>query len=292
MPTPGRTLDDAIDALAARLRGAKRVVVLTGAGVSAESGLRTFRGATAADLPPDMASLWKEFDPMTLATPEAFEADPEKVSRWYDWRRLGCLAAEPNPGHLALAQLEQWTCYGSVGLDPSVSSPDPRIGAEPPIRGTPRGTFTLLTQNVDRLHQRAGSKNVVELHGSIIQWRCTVTGRKVTPEAEPFAEFPPASPFHDDGRLRPDVVWFGEALPPLALEAAFEASRVCDVFLTVGTSAVVYPAAGYVDVARSFGAFTAEVNAEETAASGRVDLTLRGKSGEVLPRVIARLASM
>src|SRR6185295_16244385 len=120
-------VDAAIQSLAERLRGARSVVVLTGAGVSAESGLRTFRGNEK-----DMGSLWKDFDPMKLATPEAFEADPEMVTRWYDWRRLGCLAAEPNPGHLALAQLQQ-------------KAP----------------AFTLLTQNVDRLHQRAGSLNVV-----------------------------------------------------------------------------------------------------------------------------------
>jgi len=275
MTPPPRDLEGAIDALAHRLRSARRIVVLTGAGVSAESGLRTFRGATPADLPPDMAALWKEFDPMTLATPEAFAADPDKVSRWYDWRRLGCLAAEPNPGHTALAELERRTCHRLAALGQSVSSND--------------RSFTLLTQNVDRLHHKAGSRNVVELHGSIIEWRCTRTDRKVAPPPEPFAQFPPPSPFHDDALLRPDVVWFGEELPPAALEAAFNASKAADVFITVGTSSVVYPAAGFVDIAAAAGAFTAEVNAEETAASGRVDVTLRGKSGDVLPRVIAAL---
>jgi NAD-dependent deacetylase len=273
--SPFRSVDEAIGALAARLRAAKRVAVLTGAGVSAESGLRTFRGASAADLPPDMAALWKEFDPMTLATPEAFEADPDKVTRWYDWRRLGCLAAEPNPGHLALAQLER-----------RFDEPEAQARVTPP--GSP-SSFTLLTQNVDRLHHRAGSKNVVELHGSIIEWRCTRTERKLTPPPEPFPAFPPPSPFHDRALLRPDVVWFGETLPPAAMEAAYLACKVCDVFLTVGTSAVVYPAAGYVGIAAGFGAYTAEINAEETAASGRVDLAIRGKSGEVLPRVMAAL---
>jgi NAD-dependent deacetylase len=240
--------------LAARLREARHVVVITGAGVSAESGLRTFRGNEK-----DMGSLWKDFDPMTLATPEAFEANPEVVTRWYDWRRLGCLAAEPNPGHAALARLEKLL----VG------------------RG---GTLTLLTQNVDRLHQRAGSENVVELHGSIIQWRCTRCGNRVTPGPEPMPEFPMRSPW--GGLLRPDVVWFGEALPEEAVDAAHAAAADCDVFISVGTSSVVYPAAGFVHMAGARGAFTAEINAEETAISSRVDVTIRGRSGEVLPLVL------
>ncbi|MFZ4573156.1 MAG: SIR2 family NAD-dependent protein deacylase [Phycisphaerales bacterium] len=248
--------------LASRLRDATRVVVVTGAGVSAESGLRTFRGATKEDLPPDMRSLWAEFDPATLATPEAFAADPARVSKWYDWRRLGCLAAEPNPGHLALAEMER------------------RITA----RG---GLFSLFTQNVDRLHHRAGTKRVFELHGSIIDWRCTVTGRKITPPEEPMAEFPPKSPFHDDGMLRPDVVWFGEMLPEDVLREALERSGECDVFISVGTSAVVYPAAGFVSIASSNGAFTAEVNLEATANSRAVDAAIPGRAGETLPKVVA-----
>jgi NAD-dependent deacetylase len=236
--------------LAARLRAAKAVVVLTGAGVSAESGLRTFRGGEK-----DMGSLWKDFDPMTLATPEAFEADPEMVSRWYDWRRLGCLAAEPNAGHKALAELEN-----------------------------AKEHFTLLTQNVDRLHQRAGSVNVVELHGTIMEWRCTLTGRKVPLGPEAMNEFPMRSQW--GGLLRPEVVWFGEMLPEEAVLAAQEAVANCEVFLSVGTSSVVFPAAGFVHEARHRGAFTAEVNAEETVISSMVDVSLRGKSGEVLPRVL------
>ncbi|CAG1011129.1 NAD-dependent protein deacylase [Phycisphaerales bacterium] len=247
-----------------RLAAARHVVVLTGAGISAESGLRTFRGSTGAsaeDLPADMQTLWKEFDPMRLATPEAFDADPAMVTRWYDWRRRGCLAAEPNPGHAALAKLER----------------------DLTARG---GTFTLLTQNVDRLHQRAGSVNVVELHGTILEWRCTRTQRRFTPGPEPMTEFPPRSPFHPEGLLRPDVVWFGEMLPEVALAASARAVERCDLFMSVGTSSVVYPAAAYVRAASANGAFTIEVNLEPTPISGWVDAPIHAKAGEVLPRMV------
>jgi len=252
---------DPIRVLAARLSSAKRIVVLTGAGISAESGLRTFRGASAEDLPPDMRALWKEFDPAKLATPEAFEADPAGVSRWYDWRRRGCLAAQPNPGHHALADLQRR--HEASG-----------------------GTLTLLTQNVDRLHHRAGSRGVVELHGSIIEWRCTRTGKRVTPGDGAFPEYPAASPHAQGALLRPDVVWFGEMLPPAALDAAERAVSECDVFLSVGTSSVVYPAAGFVRVAGAAGAFTAEINPESTPISGWVDLSIRSGASEVLPKVV------
>lgn len=250
-----------VRAAAEALAKARRVVVLTGAGVSAESGLRTFRGATAADLPPDMQALWKEFDPMRLATPEAFAADPAMVTRWYDWRRLGCLAAEPNPGHLALAELERRLCAAS-------------------------GSYHLLTQNVDRLHQKAGSRAVVELHGSIIEWRCTRTRKTVTPPAEPFGEVPAPSPHSAAAILRPNVVWFGEALPEAALSASYAALEACDLFMSVGTSAVVYPAAGFMEIAAANGAVTIEVNGERTPLSARVDYCLLGKSGQLLPALI------
>jgi len=255
--------EQAIRSIASALRATQGVAILTGAGISAESGLRTFRGSTAAsatDLPADMRALWKEFDPQTLATPEAFEADPERVTRWYDWRRLGCLAAEPNTGHLALAELER------------------RVGAE---------RFTLLTQNVDRLHQRAGSTRVVELHGSIIEWRCTSTGRKTTPGREAMSEFPPRSPFATGALLRPDVVWFGEMLPPEAIAAAQRAAETCDLFVSIGTSAQVYPAAGFIQIARERGAMTIEINAEPTPISDLVDYALHGRAGEILPAIVA-----
>lgn len=256
-------MDDLLQELADRLATARSVAVVTGAGISAESGLRTFRGVTAGavPMPPDMKALWESFDPASLATPEAFESDPALVTRWYDWRRLGCLSAEPNPGHLALAELER------------------RVLA----RG---GAFVLLTQNVDRLHQRAGSGNVVELHGSIVVWRCTATGRRVTPDAAAFEVFPTPSPFREGALLRPDVVWFGEALPAMALAAAADAAETCDVFVSVGTSSVVYPSAGFIQRAARRGAWTAEVNLEETPISGLVDVSVRGRASEVLPKVI------
>lgn len=246
--------------------------MLTGAGISAESGLRTFRGVTAggaaaanmpAQLHADMEALWKEFDPATLATPEAFARDPAMVSRWYDWRRLGCLAAEPNAGHAALARLEQLIT----------------------ARG---GKFWLLTQNVDRLHQRAGSRSVTELHGNILVWRCTRTGAKVELPPTAQTEFPRRS--EAGGLLRPDVVWFGEMLPPEAVARAQQAAEECDVFLSIGTSAQVYPAAGFIREAQAGGAFTAEINAEATPVSGLVDLAIHGRSGEILPRVVGARA--
>ncbi|MGH7132493.1 MAG: NAD-dependent deacylase [Phycisphaerales bacterium] len=248
--------DHAWQAVANLLSHAKSICVLTGAGVSAESGIPTFRSAQST-----MAALWKDFDPMTLATPEAFDRDPETVSKWYDWRRVGCLQAEPNPGHLALAELE---C---------------RVTA----RG---GSFTLLTQNVDRLHHKAGSREIVELHGSIIQWRCCVTGRVFTPLPEPMTTFPARSPFVPEALARPDVVWFGEMLPETAVIAADEAACSCDLFLSIGTSAVVYPAAGYCDIARRHGARAVEINFEATPISAGVTHTLRARSGKALPKIL------
>ncbi|MBX3405843.1 MAG: NAD-dependent deacylase [Phycisphaeraceae bacterium] len=253
----------AVQAAANALRAARRIAVLTGAGISAESGLRTFRSAAAPDLPPDMQALWKEFDPQTLATPEAFAANPDLVTRWYDWRRIGCLAAEPNAGHLALAELER----GLVQSD---------------------GSYTLLTQNVDRLHQRAGSRNVVELHGTIIVWRCTRCGEETEPAPEPMTEFPPQAPCCRDPRalLRPDVVWFGEALPDCALRAASDAAESCDVFMSIGTSSVVYPAAAFVLQAAANGARTVEINPDPTPISPRMDWSIRAKAGDALPRIV------
>jgi NAD-dependent deacetylase len=243
------------------LASARSVAVLTGAGISAASGLRTFRGATKEDLPADMRSLWAEFDPQTLATPGAFAADPAKVSRWYDWRRLGCLAAEPSAGHVALAALERAVVR----------------------RG---GAFLLATQNVDGLHRRAGSSRVVELHGTILVWRCTATGRRVTPGEGAMEAYPTPSPFAEGAWLRPDVVWFGEMLPEAALIAAGEAAVECDVFLSVGTSSVVYPAAGLVRVAKEHGARVIEVNPEPTPLSSTADVVVRASAGAALPGMV------
>ena len=256
-------MSDAWAAAANAMRDARRIGVLTGAGISAESGLRTFRGKGTPDLPPDMRALWEDFDPATLATPQAFASSPELVTRWYDWRRVGCLAAEPNHGHLALAKLE-------------------RI-----VEGRHNGTVTVLTQNVDRLHHRAGSRDVVELHGTIVVWRCTRCAREVEPAPEPMTAFPPRPTCCAGGALlRPAVVWFGESLPVEAVRRAAEVASNCDVFLSVGTSSLVYPAAGFIEQASMNGAKTIEINPEATPHSGRVDWSIRAKAGEALPRLL------
>ena len=230
------------------LRTAAHVVVLTGAGASAESGVPTFRDA--------LTGLWAKYDPAALATPEAFDRDPALVSRWFDGRRLTALACQPNAGHVALVEL---------------------------ARRVPR--LTLVTQNVDRLHQRAGSSDVIELHGTLLAWRCTRCGREVDETGPAFTEHPPRCDACT-GRRRPGVVWLGEALPAAALSAATAAAAACDVFLSVGTSSVVYPAAGLVDVARQAGATLVEVNPTATAMSGQMDVVLRGTAAAVLPAVV------
>jgi NAD-dependent deacetylase len=260
------TPQDPIEAARAALATARHTVVLTGSGVSAESRIPTFR--ETQQTPRDgehgtMQALWAEFDPQTLATQEAYDADPEMVTRWYDWRRLKCLDAEPNPGHNALAELQRRAVADGRRL-------------------------TLITQNVDGLHQRAGSTGVIELHGSITAWRGNATGRPF-PETGPlpdgpFDEYPPR--FDDGEPARPSVVWFGEMLPEDALLAAAAALEACDLFLSVGTSSVVYPAAGMIHTARRAGATTIEINPDETPISDMIDLALRGNSGEVLPRLL------
>ena len=231
------------------LRGAGRVVALTGSGVSAESGVPTFREA--------QTGLWERYDPHELATPEAFARDPRLVWEWYEWRRRLVEKAEPNPGHLALAELER------------------RIPA-----------FTLITQNVDGLHQRAGSENVTELHGNILRSRCTL--EETTVQDYLPDEAPPPCP-RCGAPLRPDVVWFGEALPHEAFEAASEAARACDLFLSVGTSSLVYPAAALPFEPLENGAILVEVNPDETPLTPHADHLLRGPAGEVLPRLVAAL---
>jgi NAD-dependent deacetylase len=230
----------------ALLAQARQVAVLTGAGVSAESGIPTFRG---------LGGLWQGRDPMSLATPQAFEADPKLVWEFYNWRRDLVTRAEPNPAHTALAEL---------------------------ARRVPR--LTLITQNVDRLHQRAGSRDVLELHGNLFEVRCVECGRT---SDRTGVTLPPLPSCDDCGALvRPGVVWFGEALPPHVWTAAGAAVRSADLLLVVGTSAVVYPAAGLVATARRAGAAVIEVNLEPTPVSGSVDVGLYGKAGEVLPRLV------
>jgi len=246
--------DEVVDAI----RCARSVVVMTGAGVSAESGIPTFRE--------DLTGFWANYDPQELATPEGFARDPEMVTRWYDHRRANIAECEPNPGHTAIAELERW------------------------ITETKDGSFTLLTQNIDGLHRDAGSCHIVELHGSIWRWRCTKTGREREYREFPFSEYPPKS--EHGGFLRPAVVWFGEMLPPDAVAEAERASLMCDLFLSIGTSSLVYPAAGFVELAWSSGATTIEINRDPTPISSIVDWSIRGLSGEVMPEVMRCVVGM
>lgn len=238
------------------LRQARGVVVVTGAGVSAESGIPTFRDRADPD------SLWANHDPTQLATPEAFERDPELVTRWYEWRLEKCSACAPNPGHHALVRLEH--AITDAG-----------------------GRFTLLTQNVDGLHLAAGSRSVHELHGSIRSWRCTRCHAEASMPTPPFAQHPLRCAACAEGLLRPGVVWFGETLPEGPMHAGEEALASCDLFMSVGTSAVVYPAAGFAIEAQRRGALIVEVNREPTPLTDLADHALMGLSGEILPPLVA-----
>ncbi len=232
-----------------RLRAAKAVAVLTGAGVSAESGVPTFRGA---------GGLWRQFRAEDLATPEAFARDPKLVWEWYDWRRQKISACRPNPAHRALAELE-------------ARSPD----------------FLLITQNIDDLHRQAGTRRLVELHGNIWRVRCVQEGIVFELPDVPLPEIPPRCAC--GALVRPDIVWFGEMLPAGALDRAVRAAESCEVFLVVGTSALVQPAASLPLAARQHGAAIIEVNPEPTPISHAVDVSLHGKAGEVLPALLAAL---
>jgi NAD-dependent deacetylase len=234
--------------LVARLRDARSVLVLTGSGISAESGLPTFRGA---------GGLWHTHRVEELASPAGFERDPVLVWRWYNERIAAHARAQPGAGHVALARLEA------------------RVAG-----------FTLCTQNVDSLHLRAGSRNVLELHGNLREARCTrcAVRRALDAGGLPLAEIEHAC----GGRLRPDVVWFGEPLPPEVWRRAEDAAARADVILVVGTSAVVYPAATLA-TQYAAGAFVAEVNPEKTPLSASVHWVARAAAGDVLPRIVAAL---
>jgi NAD-dependent deacetylase len=239
-----------VDRAADMIRSARRLAVLTGAGISAESGLATFRGA---------GGLWEGQRVEDVATPEAFARDPRQVWRFYNARRANLATVRPNAGHHALAALEE------------------RFGDH----------FALVTQNVDGLHQAAGSRRVLEIHGSIRRVRCTACLRIENRQAEPLPEMPVCPVCHE--LLRPDVVWFHEALPSRIWAEAEEAVRTCDCFLVIGTSAVVYPAAGLIFLAQDHGAGVIEINIADTDASRSVHLSLRGPSGVILPEIVNRL---
>ena len=235
------------ETLVETLRGAYSVAVLTGSGISAESGVPTFRDA--------QTGLWARYDPMELATPEAFTRDPRLVWEWYAWRRKLVEGASPNTGHEALAELE---------------------------RHVPE--FTLITQNVDGLHRRAGSQRVIELHGNIMRSMCSREGVVAEPRGDD-PEVPPTC-LRCGAILRPDVVWFGETLPQKALEEAFMAAHNCDLFFSIGTSSLVQPAASLPFEALRGGVSVVEVNSDETPLTRHVEYGLRGRAGEVLPALV------
>jgi len=235
-----------IDLVREKLKNAAFVTVLTGAGVSAESGILTFRGE---------GGLWKQFKPEELATPEAFRDTPGIVWEWYHWRRELISKKSPNPAHDALVILE--------GKTPG---------------------FTLITQNVDGLHTLAGSRNIIELHGTLWKIRCTGCHQIVEDRSLKMPLLPSCGVCHT--LLRPNVVWFGEGIDPLDLEGSLKACRECEVFLVIGTSSVVQPAASFAALARSEGAFIVEVNVEP-ALQIRPDASLTGKAADILPLLLA-----
>jgi len=244
-----------IEQAATYLAGARRIACLTGAGVSAESGIATFRDA--------LTGMWSRFDPQQLASQAGFAADPGLVWRWYMDRLSWVEEAQPNAGHLALAEIEA---------------------------ATPE--FTLITQNVDNLHEIAGSVNVLHLHGSLARFRCNICAKPYTLDPEDrMADRPPGCPACG-GPVRPDVVWFGEMLPYDVLQQAITAVEMCDVMLVVGTSGVVYPAAQLPYTAKTAGAFVIDINPEPSSISSMADVYLQGPSGEIGPLLVQSMAGL
>lgn len=239
------------DKLVQKLRHSQRVVVLTGAGVSAESGVPTFRDA--------QTGLWAKYRPEDLATPAAFQRNPQLVWEWYKSRYAMLAAVQPNPGHYALAQLEKLVPY-----------------------------FILITQNIDQLHQTAGSKKVVELHGSIHRTKCFDKGHFFDGWPDDTTQKPPVCE-KCGSLMRPDVVWFGENLPFEALHTAQQVSEEADVFFSIGTSSQVYPAASLAGLAVERGATLIEINPTPTPLTPQAHYVLPGPSGEVLPLLLQKV---
>jgi NAD-dependent deacetylase len=230
------------------LKDSKKIFVLTGAGISAESGIPTFRGKDG---------LWKNYSATDLATPEAFNRNPELVWEWYRWRQDLITRAKPNPAHFALVELENLS-----------------------------ESFLLLTQNVDNLHQCAGSKNVLELHGNIFRTRCLKCG---SIDKIDNAVFKPLPHCPCGGLLRPDVVWFGEAIPYDVWTKALKFLNSADVAIICGTSGVVWPAAAIPEIAKNCGVKTIEINFELTPISPIVDISILGPAGKILPEIVKLL---
>jgi NAD-dependent deacetylase len=229
-----------------KIAAARSLAVLTGAGISADSGVPTFRGADG---------LWRNFRAEDLATPEAFERDPRLVWEWYNWRRELIATTRPNTAHAAVVELER-RC----------------------------SEFWLITQNVDGLHRAAGSEKLSEIHGNIWKVRCTVCGVVEDNHDVPIAILPSCP--HCQGLLRPHIVWFGESLFASDLSRCAAALQSCDVLLVIGTSGVVYPAAGFASLAKEAGAFVAEINPDATPHSDLVDVSLKGRAKEVVPLLL------
>ncbi len=239
-------LDKALAETRRRLARAKAVTVLTGAGMSADSGVPTFRGPEG---------LWRTFRAADLATPSAFSSNPQLVWEWYNWRRELIATKSPNPAHRALVTLEE------------------RFP-----------TFTLITQNVDGLHARAGSKKLIEIHGNIWKVRCTNCGKVSVNEDVPISILPYCT--RCNGLLRPHIVWFGEALDSYDIQKSVEALQNCDVMLVIGTSGIVQPAASFAEMAKRAGAFIAEINLTATSEKGSVDAILQGRAAAIVPRLL------
>jgi NAD-dependent deacetylase len=232
--------------------GPENILILTGAGISAESGLGTFR---------EKGGLWEKFDPMKLATPEAFADDPERVLAFYNARRANLTEAKANAAHFALAELEQaWMMAG-------------------------RGEFTLVTQNIDDLHEQAGSANLLHMHGELLKTRCQACGHLYT-DTGPITHGAPCSACGKPHGLRPHVVWFGEM--PLGLDQIYKAMDRVDLFLAIGTSGTVYPAAGFAQEAKKLGAWTVELSLEPGEVSEIFDESIYGPATEVVPEWVAK----
>jgi len=230
-----------------KLAAARAIAVLTGAGISADSGVPTFRGADG---------LWRNYRAEDLATPEAFERDPRLVWEWYNWRRELIATKQPNPAHYAVVELEKR--YEQ---------------------------FWLITQNVDGLHRTAGSRKLSEVHGNIWMVRCTACRRVVENRDVPIQILPACPDCHN--LLRPHIVWFGESLAEEDLQRSYATLHSSDLCLIIGTSGVVYPAAGFASIAKAAGAFVAEINLGTTPQTDLVDLSVQGRAKDVVPLLLS-----
>lgn len=237
---------NAIKIIKEKIKAASNLVILSGAGISAESGIPTFRGEDG---------LWKKYRAEELASPKAFSSNPELVWEWYNWRRELIRSKKPNQAHISCVDLEKKF----------------------------KDKFTIITQNVDGLHQQAGNNNVIELHGNIWKTRCTNCG-DIKENKSTLGNLPKCSICN--GLLRPHIVWFGEALDEELLYKAYKVLLSTDIVIVVGTSGIVYPAAQFAGTAKDSGAFVIEIDIKETPQSSLVDVSVRGKAGEILPLIV------